>query len=128
MWWCGIFPDDFTDGMTEDSNQDLRTVTWRIHRQNYRRVYRQNLSVGDSIGKSQYIHTLPILSSSISPSSSPSQLSPPKLQPTTLPNSLPLLTQVSYTFVRGQNIRSPINLLWILSFFVSKFILFSFNI
>jgi hypothetical protein len=48
-----------------------------------------------------------------------------------LPNSPPLLntsTQVSYTFVHGHNIRSLINLLWILSFFLSKSILFSFNI
>jgi hypothetical protein len=37
----------------------------------------------DSIGKSQYILTLPTLSFSLSPSSSPSQLSPSKLQPTT---------------------------------------------
>ena len=61
----------------------------------------------------------------------PSQLSPPKLQPTTHPNSPPLLntsTQVSYTFIRGHNIRSLIILLWILSFFLSKSILFSFNI
>jgi hypothetical protein len=102
-----------------DSNRDLRTVT----RHSHRRVYRRNVSVGESIGKSQYIPTLPTLSSSISPSSSPSQLSPPKLQPTTHPNSPPLLntsTQVSYTFIRGHNIRSPSNLLWILSFFVSN--------
>jgi len=66
-----------------DSNRDSRTVTWHFHR--------RNLSVGDSIGKSHYIPTMPTLSSSISPSSSPSSfpshLSPPKLQPTTHPNS-----------------------------------------
>jgi hypothetical protein len=103
-------------------------MTWHSHRRTHRRVYRRKCSVGDSIGKSQYIPTLPTLSSSISPSSSPfsspSQLSPPKLQPNTHPNSPPLLntsTQVSYTFVRGHNIRSPSNLLWILSFLVLTF-------
>ena len=55
-----------------------------------------------------YRHSL-VLSSSVSPSSSPSHLSPPKLQPTTHLNS-PLFstqasTQVSYTFVCGHNIR-----------------------
>jgi hypothetical protein len=110
-----------------DSNRDLRTMTWHIHW----RTYRRDMSVSDSIGKSQYIPTLPTLSPSISPSSSSSQLSPPKLQLTTHPNSPPLLntsTQVSYTFIRGHNIRSLSNLLWILSFFVSKSIIFSFNI
>jgi hypothetical protein len=68
---------------------------------------------------------VPTLSFSISSSSSPSQLSPPKLQPTTHPNSPPLLTQ-ALKFLH--NIRSTITLLWILSFFVSKSILFSFNI
>jgi hypothetical protein len=72
---------------SRDSNQDLRTVTWLIHRQNHRLVYRRDMSVGDFIGKSQYIHTLSTLSSSISPSSPPSQLSPPKLKPTTHPSS-----------------------------------------
>jgi hypothetical protein len=116
---------------SRDSNRDLRTVTWPIHRQYHRQVYQRDVFVGDSIGKSQYIHTLLTLSSSISPSSSPSQLFPPKLQPTTHPNSpyfLNTSTQVFYTFVRGYNIRSPINLLWMSSFFVSKSILFSFNI
>ena len=51
-----------------DSNRDLRTVTCPIHHQNYRRVYQQDVSVCDSIGKSQYIRTLLSLSS-ISPSS-----------------------------------------------------------
>jgi hypothetical protein len=112
---------------SRDSNRDLRTVTWHIHRQTYQR----DVSVGDSIGKSQYIPPMPTLSSSISPSSSPSLLSPPKLQPTTHPNSPHLLnknTQVSYTFVHGHNICSPSNLLWILTFFVSKSIIFNFNI
>ena len=84
-----------------DSNQDLRTVTWSIHRQNCR----QNESVGDSIGKSEYITTLPTLSSPISPSSSSSQLSPPKLQTTTQKKS-PFSQHKSYFFkFCGHNIR-----------------------
>jgi len=69
--------------LPRDSKWDSRTMTWHF----YRRNHRQNMSVGDSIGKSQYIPTLPTLSSSVSPSSSPSSspshLSPLKLQPTT---------------------------------------------
>jgi len=114
-----------------DSNRDLRTVTWPIYHQNYRRVYQQDVSVGDSIGKSQYIHTLPTLSSSISPSSSPSQLSPPKLQTTTHPLKISPSSQHKhssclYFCTWSQHPFS--DLLWILSFFVSKSILFNFNI
>jgi len=114
-----------------DSNRDLCSVTWHSHRRTYRRVYRQNVYVGDSIGKNKYIPILSTLSFIISHFSSPSQLSPLKLQPTIHPNSPPLLntiTQVSYIFVCGHNIRSSSNLLWILLFFVSKSILFSYNI
>ena len=66
-----------------DSNPDLRTVMWPILRQNCRWNHWQNEFVSDFINKSEYITTLLTFSSPISPSSSPSQLSPPKLQTTT---------------------------------------------
>ena len=105
-----------------DSNRDLHTVTWLIHRQNYQWVYRQDVSVDDSIGKIQYIHTLPPLSSSISPSSSSSQLSPPKLQTTTHPPKNILLFSaqalIFLILLYGHNIRSLIYCGLILLFFI----------
>jgi hypothetical protein len=50
-----ILPTEWPRGL----NRDLRTVTWHIHLWTHQRVYLQNMSVGDSIGNSQYI---PILS------------------------------------------------------------------
>jgi len=82
--------------LPRDSNRDLRTMTWSIHRQNCWQNHRQNESVGDSIGKSEYITTLPTLSSPISPSSSSSQLSPPKLQTTTQKKIFLFSTQVIF--------------------------------
>jgi len=105
MWWRQtILPTEWP----RDSNWDSRSVTRHFHRRNHRR----NESVGDSIGKNHYIPThLPTLSSSVSPSSSfPSHLSPPKLQPTSLPSQLSTIlntsTQVNFLYlVRGHNIR-----------------------
>jgi len=107
-----------------DSNWDSCTVTWHCHQRNHRR----NVSVDDSISKNHYIrplcrHSLSLfllllLSHPISP----------------LPNcSQPPISTLHYSqhkhssflyLVRGQNIR----FLWIYHFFVSKSILFSFNI
>ena len=46
------------------SNQNLCTVMWHIHRQNHRWFDQRKRSVGDSIGKNQYIpvcwHSLPL--------------------------------------------------------------------
>jgi len=98
--------------LPRNSNWDSRTVTWHCYRRNHRWNHRQNVSVGDSIRKNHYIPThLPTLSSSVSPSSSfPSHLSPPKLQPTSLPSQLSTIlntsTQVNFLYlVRGHNIR-----------------------
>jgi len=97
-----IFPME----LPRDSNRDLRTVTWSIHRQTCRWNRRQKESVGDSIGKSEYITTLLTLPSPISPSSSPSQLSPPKLQTTTPQKKSPSTQHKSYFFkFCGHNIR-----------------------
>jgi hypothetical protein len=88
-WWRQtILPTEWT----RDSNWDSHTVTWHCHRRLH--------SVGDSIGKHHYIPThLPTLSSSVSPSSSfLSHLSPPKLQPTTHPNS-PLFSTQALKFL-----------------------------
>jgi len=85
-WWRQtILPTEWP----RDSNWDSRTVMWHCHRRNHRWNHRRKESVGDSIGKNHYIPThLPTLSSSVSSSFSfPSHLSPPKLQPTTHPNS-----------------------------------------
>jgi hypothetical protein len=87
VWWHGFFQTILPTELLRDSNRDSRIVTWHFHRRNHWQVYRQNVSIGDSISKSHYIPTLPTLSSSVSASSSPSHLSPPKLQPTTHPNS-----------------------------------------
>jgi len=108
-WWSqAILPTE----LPRDSNWDSRTVTWHFHRRKHRWNHRRNESVGDSIGKNHYIPThLPTLSSSVSPSSSfPSHLSPPKLQPTSLPSQLSTIlntsTQVNFLYlVRGHNIR-----------------------
>jgi len=118
-WWRQtILPTEWP----RDSNWDSHTVTWHCHR--------QIPSVGDSIGKNNYIPThLPTLSSSVSPSSSfPSHLSPPKLQPTTHPNSplfstraLKLISYILYVVTISVSCR-------FYHFFVSKSILFSFNI
>jgi len=98
-----------------DSNPDSQAGTCRYHRRNQWQIYRRNIpSMSPSVKTSIYClcrHSL-FLSSSVSPSSSPSStshLSPPKLQPTTHLNS-PLFstqasTQVSYTFVCDHNIR-----------------------
>ena len=109
-WWRRFFQKILPMEISRDSNPDSRSATWHFHRWNHRRIYRRKVSVGDSIGKSQYMLTLPTLSSSVSPSSSPSHLSPLPSQTTTKhPSQLsPLLntsTQVSYTFVHGHNIR-----------------------
>jgi hypothetical protein len=114
VWWRGFFSDDFTDEIPRDSNRDSHTVTWHFHRRNYRWNHRQTCSVGDSIDKSLYIPTLPTLSSFVSPSSSPSSfpshLSPPKLQPTTHSNSPLFSTQalkfLILSYVVTINIRS----------------------
>jgi len=64
-----------------------------------------SLSVIPSV-KSEYITTLPILSPPISPFSSSSQLSPPKLQTTTPPKKSPFSQHKSYFFkFCGHNIR-----------------------
>jgi len=82
-----------------DSNWDSRTVTWHYNRRNHRWNHWRIFSVGDSIGKNHYIPShLPTLSSSVSPSSFPSHLSPPKLQPTTHPNS-PLFSTRALKFL-----------------------------
>jgi len=90
VWWHGFFQMILPTEWSRDSNRDICTVTWHCHR--------RIVSVGDSIGKSHYIPTLPTLSSSVSPSSSPSHLSPPKLQPTTHPNS-PLFSTQALKFL-----------------------------
>jgi hypothetical protein len=87
--WRGFVQTMLPMKLPRDSNRDSRTVMWHFHQRNHRRTR----SVGDAIGKSQYIPTLPTLSSSVSPSSSASHLSPPKLQPTTYPNSPIFSTQ-----------------------------------
>jgi len=99
MWWRGFFFQTIL--LTEwprDSNQDIHTVTWHFHRWNHRRVYRRKCSVNDSIGKSHYFSFFflipPLPSQTVA--NHPSQLSP----------LLNISTQVSYTFVRGHNIRS----------------------
>jgi len=109
-----------------DSNWDLRTVTWHCHRRTHQQVYRRNVSVGDSIGKSEYIPTLPTLLlyfSSFFPipplpsqttANHPSQLSP---------SSQHKHSSFLYFCTWSQHL-----FLWILSFFVSKSIMFSFNI
>jgi hypothetical protein len=51
-----IFAGDFTDGMTEGfkSGSSYSDVTHSLSElpTDYKRIYRQNVSVGDSIGKS----------------------------------------------------------------------------
>jgi hypothetical protein len=111
-----------------DSNWDSRTVTWRVTDGSTDEITDgSNPSVMPS-EKTIICTHLPTLSSSVSPSSSfPSHLSPPKLQPNThlkLSTILNTSTQVSY-------------ILYVVTisvsfrcyhFFVSKSILFSFNI
>jgi len=78
--------------LPRDLNWDSRTVTWHCHWRNHRRT----VSVGDSIGKNHYIPThLPTLSFSVSPSSFPSHLSPPELQPTSLTSQLSTILNMS---------------------------------
>jgi len=111
-----LFRRIYRRNIPRDSTLDSQVGKCRYHWRNQRRIYRRNISsVSPSVNASIYClcrHSL-FLSSSVSPSSSPSSstshLSPPKLQPTTHLNS-PLFstqasTQVSYTFVRGHNIR-----------------------
>jgi len=104
MWhFRGFFQTILPTEWPTDSNRDSCTVTWHFHHRNHRWNHRQNVSVADSICKSHYIPTMPtILSSSVSPSSSPSSfpyyLSPPKLQPTTHPNS-PLFSTQALKFL-----------------------------
>ena len=108
-WWRQtILPTE----LSRDSNWDSRIVTWHFHRRKHQWNHRRNKSVSDSIEKNHYIPThLPTLSFSVSPSSSfPSHLSPPKLQPTSLPSQLSTIlntsTQVNFLYlVRGHNIR-----------------------
>ena len=81
-----------------DSNRDSPTVTWHFHQRNHRWNHRRIHSVGNSIGKSHYIPT-PSAKTFVSPSFSfPSHLSPPKLQPTTHPNS-PLFSTQALKFL-----------------------------
>jgi len=127
-WWRqAILPME----LPRDSNRDSRTVTWHCHRRNHR----WSISVGDSIGKNHYMPTyLPTLSSSVSPSSSfSSHLSPPKLQlpsqtaakhPSQLSTIFNTSTQVSYIlYVVTISVSCRFY-----HFFISKSILFSFNI
>jgi hypothetical protein len=71
-----------------DSNRDLRTVTWPIHRQNYRYIT-------DGYIDKMWPSGTPSVKANISPRS---QLSPPKLQTTTHPpkNILIFSTQVIF--------------------------------
>ena len=123
-WWCQtILPTEWP----RDSNWDSRTVTWHCHR--------RKESVGDSIGKNHYIPTnLPTLSSSVSSSFSfPSHLSPPKLH-------LPTQTAAKHPSQHSTILNTSTKVSYILyvvtisvscrfyHFFVSKSILFSFNI
>jgi hypothetical protein len=123
-----VFVDNLPTESPRDSNQDLHAVMWPIHHRNCRRNHRHKKSVGDSISKSEYITTLPTLSSPISTSFFLSQLSPPKLQTTTPPKKKTLfLTQVIFLYVLWSQ-HPCSDLLWILSFFISKSIFFNFNI
>ena len=82
--WCGIVTSEITNGYTDETCP----------------------SVIPSVKANIYPlcwHSLPLFLLLLP---HPTHLSPPKLQPTTHPNSPPLLntsTQVSYTFVRGHN-------------------------
>jgi len=110
--------------LPRDSNWDSRIVTWRV---TDGITDESNPSVIPS-EKTIICTHLPILSSSISPSSSfPSHLSPPKLQPNTHPKLSTILnmsTQVSYIlYVITISVSCRFY-----HFFVSKSILFSFNI
>jgi len=57
VWWRGFFQTILLMEWPRDLNRDLRTVTWHGHQWTHRR----NVSIGDSIGNSQYIPTLPTL-------------------------------------------------------------------
>jgi len=107
-----------------DSNWDSRTVTWHCHRWNHRR----NVSVGYSIGKNHYIHllcrhSLPLFLLFLlsHPTSHLPNYSQPPIQFSTILNTS---TQVSYTlYVVTISVSCGFY-----HFFVSKSILFSFNI
>jgi len=115
-----------------DSNCDSRTVTWRCHRRHHRQNHRQIPSVGDAVGKNHYMNpsadTLILCFSffffPIPPL--PSQ-TPLKLQPNTHPKLSTILNtsaQVSYIlYVVTISVSCRFY-----HFFVSKSILFSFNI
>ena len=112
-----------------DSNRDLHIVTWPIHHENCRWNHRQKESVVDSIGKSElYITILLTLPSPISlffphhNSPLPNYKQPPPQK------KIPLFsTQVIFLQVLWSQ-HSCSDLLWILSFSVSKSIFFNFNI
>jgi len=104
VWWRGVFQMILPTEWLRDSNWDSRTVTWHFHRCNHLWKYRWIIpSVISSVKAIIYTPPLPTPSSSVSPSSSfPSHLSPPKLQPTTHPNShkfLILCTWSQYLFL-----------------------------
>ena len=137
----GISPSVYTDYITNEIYIILKrwndVMTWDFFRWFYRWNNRE-IQTGISvqwrgpftirITDGTCLSVIPSVKTNIYPLY---RLSPPLFLLLPHPNSPSLLntsTQVSYTFVRGHNIRSPINLLWILSFFVSKSIIFSFNI
>ena len=124
-----------------DSNCDSRTVTWRFHRRhhrrNHRRKHRRKYSVDDSVEKKHYMHpsadTLFLCFSfffffPIPPLPSQTAAPLPNCSQTPIPNSplyiLNTSTQVSYIlYVVTISISCRFY-----HFFVSKSILFSFNI
>jgi len=87
-WWRRFFQTILSIEISRDSNLDSHSATWHFHRWNDQ----WKVSIGDSIGKSQYMLTLPTLSSSVSPSFSPSHLSP---LPSPLSPPLPNYNQTS---------------------------------
>jgi len=118
--------------LPRDSNWDSHTVTWHCHRQNHRR----STSIGDSVGKNHYMHpsadTLFLCFSffffPIPPLPSQTTAPLPNCSQTRIPNSplyiLNTSTQVSYIlYVVTISVSCRFY-----HFFLSKSILFSFNI
>ena len=115
-----FFPDDFIGGMTEGFKpgspySDVAQSPMGIPR---------NVFVVDSIGNSQYILTLPTLYFSFFFPIPPL----PSRTATNHPSQLPPSSQHKHSSFLYFCTWSQLPFLWILLFFVSKSILFSFNI
>ena len=118
-----------------DSNRDLHTVTWPIHCQNYRRItngytdrmcplviplVKANISLRCRPFPPLFLHLLPHPNSPL-----PNCKQPP---PQKKKNLYPPLLNTSHLLVLLWSQHPCSDLLWILSFFVSKSIFFNFNI